>query len=59
MLLEPGDYLVTVAPASGAGEGAGTNQKIRVDGPRSRVAFELPARQLCKLTIEPATNAAR
>ena len=59
MLLEPDDYLVTIEPMSGAGEGAGTTRALRVDGPRSRIAFELPARQLCRLTIVPAAAAAQ
>jgi hypothetical protein len=57
MLLEPGDYLVTIGPALGAGVGAATTQALVVDSPRSRIAFELPARQLCRLTIVPAAAA--
>lgn len=60
LLLEPGEYRVTLTPAD-TGVAAGTTmtnavtaQTLRVTGPRSRIAFELPSRRLYRVTIEPA-----
>ena len=48
-LLQPGQYRWTVAA------GAGTLQEgtATVSGPRTQIEFELPARQVCRLTLLP------
>lgn len=48
-LLEPGQYQWTLA----AGNKTLQQAAVAVSGPRTQVAFTLPARQACRLTIAP------
>jgi hypothetical protein len=48
-LLKPGAYELTLTPATATRPLV--RQQVRVEGPRTRVQFDLPARQLCVLQI--------
>ena len=48
-LLEPGEYRLTLA----AGTKTLHEAAVTVSGPRTQVAFDLPARQVCRLTLTP------
>jgi hypothetical protein len=48
-LLSAGKYAFSVAAKDGSGESV--TKTIVVEGPRTRVAFELPARKLCVLRV--------
>jgi len=56
-LLDPGEYTFSVAPKSAAGPAKSAS--FTVGGPRTRIGFELPARTLCLLHVEPAAKVGR
>lgn len=50
-LLAPGEYEVTVTPANTNDAPPLQRQKLKVDGPRSHVALQLPSRGLCVVNV--------
>lgn len=53
-LLRPGEYALTLAPKDGGPPCS--RQTVRVSGPRTRVAFELPPGELVSLSLRPAAR---
>jgi hypothetical protein len=51
-LLKPGAYVLTLAVADSGTANRTQRQEFAVTGPRTRVAFTLPARKLCLLRVE-------
>ncbi len=56
LLLRPGEYELTVAPASKAPSAATQRITFRVTGPRAEVPIVLPGRQLAVVTVKPLAS---
>lgn len=54
LLLQPGTYELTLAPAAGTDATAVRRKTLRVAGPRIEVDLELPPRQLIRLAVRAA-----
>lgn len=52
-LLAPGSYEVRLIDSEG--DAIGSPQRLEVDGPRSRIDFELPPAKLCRLEVDEAS----
>jgi hypothetical protein len=52
-LLGPGEYEISLKPVATTGAQMLLSRSLRVDGPRTRISFELPARRLCSLKVLP------
>jgi len=51
-LLQPGEYTLKVTPVDASGGGTGLQEQVRIDGPGAEIAFSLPPRRLCMLTLQ-------
>jgi len=58
-LLERGEYELTVTPGADKAAAPLHRRTVRVESPRTRVAFTLPSRQLCVMKIAAAKGAGR
>ncbi len=51
-LLSPGSYTFTLSPRGGQGGRRIEGEPLTVSGRRTRIAFTLPPRRLCTLSVE-------